>query len=133
MDAGSPRRLYRRFDPAAQRLVLDHGQHAQRHALAVVQAAQMLGALDAVADGVAKVQHRPEAGLPLVVFHHVLFHHQAAVQDLFQVLVRIAGLKQFKQVLVGDQAGFHRLGQTVDEMAAGQRGQRVRSATTSRG
>ena len=57
-----------------QRIVLDHRQHAQRHALAVVQAGRAAAAhtahcLDAMADGVAEVQAGTHAALALVLLH----------------------------------------------------------------
>ena len=80
--AGAHRQAQRPHDGAGaldQLLVLDHGQHTQRHALAMIQAVgaaapDALHRLDAVADGVAEVEAGPHAGLPLVLLHHPLFH-----------------------------------------------------------
>ena len=111
---------------AAQRGVLDHGQHAQRHAFPVVQPAQMVCAFNGVAQRMAEVQRGAQAGLPLVPLHHVLLHHQAAVDDLLDLLVGVLCFEQLKQALVRDQPRLHGLCMAVDEMALGQAFQRVR-------
>lgn len=122
---------------------LDHGQHAERNALAVVKAgfAPSLHALhgfDAVAEGVAEVQRFVRAVLALVLFDDIFLHHQAAVDDGLDVRVDIARLKNGEQRGVKRQPLLDGLGQPVDVLAAGQwrgcpgRLQRASAARTRR-
>ena len=51
-----------------------HGEHTQGNALAVVQFAHALTAFNAVAHGVAEVQHLTKSRFLFVLFHYVLLH-----------------------------------------------------------
>ena len=110
---------------------IDHGQHTQGHTFPMVQAggAAALDAphgLDAVAQRVAEVQRLAHTLLGLVLLDDVLFEPQAAVDDLVNAGVYVPLLKDAEQLRVGQQSGFYRLGQAVDEVALGQGGQGVR-------
>ena len=120
-----------RAHPLLQGFGFDHGQHAQRHALAVEQAhgaaaLDALDGLDAVADGVAEVEGLAHPALGLVLLDNVLFEAQAAADDLADLGVHVAALKDGEQFRVCQQACLDGLGQTVDEVAAGQGGEGVR-------
>ena len=82
--------------------------------------------LDAVAQRVAEVQRLAHTLLGLVLLDDVLFEPQAAVDDLVNAGVYVPLLKDAEQLRVGQQSGFYRLGQAVDEVALGQGGQGVR-------
>ena len=68
----------------------------------------------------AKVQAGADAALALVLFDDLLFELQTAVDDLFNIFLGVLALKQGEQLRVADDAGFQRLGQAVDDLAAGQ-------------
>ena len=95
----------------------------QAHGTASLDA---LDGLDAVADGVTEVQCLAHAVLGLVLLHDALLEPQAAADDLADLGVDVALLKDGKQLRVGQQAGLDGFGQAVDVVAAGQGGQGVR-------
>ena len=113
-----------RAHPLLQCLGFDHGQHAQRHALAVVKAhgaaaLDALDGLDAVADGVAEVERLAHALLSLVLLHDVLLEPQAAADDLADLGIHVAIFKDREQLGVCQQACLDGFCQTVDEVTAG--------------
>ena len=85
-----------------------------------------LHGLDAVADGVAEVQRLAHTLLGLVLLHDALFKAQAAADDVADAVVHVLFFKDGEQLRVGQKPGLDGLGQTVDEVAAGQGGQGVR-------
>ena len=82
-----------------------------------------LDGLDAVADGVAEIEGLAHPMLRLVLLDDALFETEAAVNNFADLLVDVALLEDGEQFRVGQQTGLHRLGQTVDVLAAGQGGE----------
>ena len=82
-----------------------------------------LDGLDAVADGVAEIEGLAHPMLRLVLLDDAFFETEAAVNNFADLLVDVALFKDGEQFRVGQQAGLHRLGQTVDVLAAGQGGE----------
>ena len=126
-----PQRAVDGAHPLGQGVVLDHRQHAQRHALAVVQPggappADALDRLDAVSDGMPKVQAFAHTALALVLLDDFFLEFQAAVDDLLEIPAGILALKQRKQLGVADQPGFQRFRHAVGNLPLGQGGQRVK-------
>ena len=77
----------------------------QAHGAAALDA---LDGLDAVADGVAKVQGLAHPALGLILLHNVLLEPQAAVDDLVDLGVDIALFKDGEQLGVRQQARLDR-------------------------
>ena len=128
---GQAQRAVNRPGALEQGRVLDHRQHAQRDAFAVVQARGTAAphtahGFDAVADGVAEVQAGADAALALVLLDDLFLKFQTSVNNLFNVILGVLALKQCKQLRVSDDAGLERLGQAVDDLTAGQGLERVK-------
>ena len=79
-----------------------------------------------MADGVAEVQRLAHPLLGLVLLHDALFKAQAAADDVADAVVYVLFFKDGEQLRVGQETCLDGLGQTVDEVAAGQGGQGVR-------
>ena len=128
---GQAQRAVNRPGALEQGRVLDHRQHTQRDAFAVVQARGTAAphtahGFDAVADGVAEVQAGADAALALVLLDDLFLKFQTSVNNLFNVILGVLALKQCKQLRVSDDAGLERLGQAVDDLTAGQGLERVK-------